>query len=77
MSQAPLIIKNTSKSFAFYEHQSKHQSKHQSTHNQHLLSAVICALLGFAILIVVGFSPIEVIHNATHDTRHSTGFPCH
>jgi len=25
----------------------------------------------------VGFAPIEVIHNATHDTRHSTGFPCH
>lgn len=35
------------------------------------------ALLGFVILSVVGFAPIEVIHNATHDTRHSTGFPCH
>ncbi|MCK5728309.1 MAG: CbtB-domain containing protein, partial [Methylococcales bacterium] len=21
--------------------------------------------------------PIEVIHNAAHDTRHSSGFPCH
>lgn len=35
------------------------------------------ALLGLSILLVVGFAPIEVIHNATHDTRHSTGFPCH
>ena len=35
------------------------------------------ALLGFVVLIAVGFAPIEVIHNATHDTRHSTGFPCH
>ena len=35
------------------------------------------ALLGFTVLMVVGFAPIEVIHNATHDTRHSTGFPCH
>ncbi len=35
------------------------------------------ALLGVMVLMVVGFAPIEVIHNATHDTRHSTGFPCH
>jgi len=35
------------------------------------------ALLGVVVLMVVGFAPIEVIHNATHDTRHSTGFPCH
>ncbi len=38
---------------------------------------LITALLGFSILMVVGFAPMEVIHNATHDTRHSTGFPCH
>lgn len=35
------------------------------------------ALLGFTLLMVLGFAPIEVIHNATHDTRHSSGFPCH
>ncbi len=35
------------------------------------------AMLGVGILLVVGFSPISEIHNATHDTRHSTGFPCH
>jgi cobalt transporter subunit CbtB len=35
------------------------------------------AIFGFIILMVVGFAPIEVVHNATHDTRHSTGFPCH
>jgi len=35
------------------------------------------ALLGLMVLMAVGFAPIEVIHNATHDTRHSTGFPCH
>lgn len=37
----------------------------------------LTALLGITILLVVGFAPIEVLHNATHDTRHSTGFPCH
>jgi cobalt transporter subunit CbtB len=25
----------------------------------------------------VGFSHIDVAHNAAHDTRHSAGFPCH
>jgi cobalt transporter subunit CbtB len=38
---------------------------------------ITSALLGFTILMAVGFSPIEVIHNATHDARHSAGFPCH
>jgi cobalt transporter subunit CbtB len=25
----------------------------------------------------VGFSHIEAVHNASHDYRHSMGFPCH
>ncbi len=35
------------------------------------------ALFGLIILSIVGFAPLEVIHNAAHDTRHSSGFPCH
>jgi len=35
------------------------------------------AMLALVVLSAVGFAPIEVIHNATHDTRHSSGFPCH
>ncbi|WP_286916218.1 MULTISPECIES: CbtB domain-containing protein [Pseudomonas] len=31
-----------------------------------------CCLVGFA-----GFSHIEAVHNAAHDTRHSAAFPCH
>jgi len=38
---------------------------------------LLAALLGLSVLTAVGFAPVEVIHNATHDTRHSTGFPCH
>jgi len=38
---------------------------------------LLTALLGISILLFVGFTPLEVVHNATHDTRHSTGFPCH
>ena len=42
-----------------------------------LWGALAAALLGALIIWVVGFSHIEVIHNAAHDTRHSQGFPCH
>lgn len=49
-----------------------------STSAQAKISQVLAAaLLGIMVLMAVGFAPIEVIHNATHDTRHSTGFPCH
>ena len=38
---------------------------------------LLAALLGVFILWGVGFSPISVLHNAAHDTRHSDAFPCH
>jgi cobalt transporter subunit CbtB len=39
--------------------------------------ATMAALLGLFLIWGVGFSPIMAIHNAAHDTRHSSGFPCH
>ena len=33
--------------------------------------------LGLVIIWGVGFSHIDVLHNAAHDTRHSNAFPCH
>ena len=39
--------------------------------------AMMAALLGLFLIWGVGFSPIMAIHNAAHDTRHSSGFPCH
>jgi len=35
------------------------------------------ALLGLVILAILSLAPMDVIHNATHDVRHSSGFPCH
>jgi cobalt transporter subunit CbtB len=37
----------------------------------------LAMLLGGLIVGVAGFSHIDAIHNAAHDTRHSNGFPCH
>lgn len=42
-----------------------------------VLQSLLAAALGVALLAGVGFSQIEALHNAAHDTRHSAGFPCH
>lgn len=40
-------------------------------------AAVFAAILGVSVIWAVGFSHIDIVHNAAHDTRHSAGFPCH
>ncbi|MGZ4958628.1 MAG: CbtB domain-containing protein [Methylomonas sp.] len=55
------------------------------THSRHTSSLITTRIipafsaitLGFALLLAVGFAPVAEVHNATHDTRHATGFPCH
>ncbi|WP_460425549.1 CbtB domain-containing protein [Azotobacter armeniacus] len=39
--------------------------------------AVGSFLLGAVLIFFAGFSPVEALHNAAHDTRHSAAFPCH
>lgn len=39
--------------------------------------AMMAMVLGLFVVGVVGFSHIDVIHNAAHDVRHSNAFPCH
>lgn len=41
------------------------------------IAALVAILLGGAIIMFIGFSDIDVVHNAAHDTRHSFDFPCH
>ncbi|MCJ9690497.1 CbtB-domain containing protein [Rhizobium sp. PRIMUS64] len=42
-----------------------------------MLQSAIAACLGLMIVGFVGFSHIEIVHNAAHDTRHANAFPCH
>ena len=39
--------------------------------------AIAVLMFGLITLYCVGFSTASVAHNATHDTRHASGFPCH
>jgi cobalt transporter subunit CbtB len=42
-----------------------------------LTQAIMGVMLGVFLIWGVGFSHIMAVHNAAHDTRHSSGFPCH
>jgi cobalt transporter subunit CbtB len=48
-----------------------------SARRRALAGPLAAAILGAIIIWVVGFSPVEAMHNAAHDTRHSHAFPCH
>jgi len=42
-----------------------------------LIQAFAAMALGLLIVGMVGFSHLDVVHNAAHDVRHSNAFPCH
>jgi cobalt transporter subunit CbtB len=42
-----------------------------------IVQALAAILFGLLVIGVVGFSHLEVVHNAAHDVRHSNAFPCH
>lgn len=48
-----------------------------TTRSATVMAALAAGFLGLFLIWGVGFSHIEVIHNAAHDVRHSNGFPCH
>ena len=58
-------------------HQSTVASGVAATRTTAVLQALMAILLGVFIIGIVGFSHIDVVHNAAHDTRHSNAFPCH
>lgn len=42
-----------------------------------IMSALFAAVLGSALLFVAGHLQAATLHDAAHDVRHATGFPCH
>ncbi len=42
-----------------------------------IASALLAIVFGVFIVLGVGFSHSETIHNSAHDSRHSFAFPCH
>ncbi len=54
-----------------------HSAATSSTQIQRIVAAVGAAVLGALLVYFAGFSHIAAVHNAAHDTRHSSAFPCH
>jgi cobalt transporter subunit CbtB len=48
-----------------------------TTQSQRLTAAISAMILGACLVYFAGFSHIDAVHNAAHDTRHSAAFPCH
>ena len=42
-----------------------------------VLLATYMLIAGLGLIYFVGFAPISAVHNAAHDVRHSSSFPCH
>lgn len=49
------------------------QTKTSST----VLSVLAAGILGLGIITVAGHVQAATLHDAAHDVRHTTGFPCH
>lgn len=42
-----------------------------------LAQVFMVATFGLALLFVAGHAQSSTLHDAAHDVRHATGFPCH
>ena len=42
-----------------------------------LITIFIAMFLGLGVVYVAGHAQSSTLHDAAHDARHATGFPCH
>ena len=42
-----------------------------------VMSALLVTVMAAGLLFVTGHAQSSVLHDAAHDMRHATGFPCH
>jgi len=42
-----------------------------------LLAPILSLFLGCGVIFVAGHVQANTLHDAAHDVRHATGFPCH
>jgi len=49
----------------------------QSASKITVMPAIMAFVLGFGIISMAGHVQAAALHDAAHDVRHATGFPCH
>ncbi len=42
-----------------------------------VMAILAAAFIGLSMIFVAGHLQAETLHDAAHDMRHATGFPCH
>ncbi len=42
-----------------------------------LMSVLFVAMIGASTVFLTGFAHSQTLHDAAHDVRHASGFPCH
>lgn len=57
-------------------------TKHNTTRSEtqsalRYLPALFAGILGLAVITLAGHVQASALHDAAHDVRHATGFPCH
>ncbi len=45
--------------------------------NTNIATITFVALMGATMVFFSGFAQSAVLHDAAHDVRHASGFPCH
>ena len=49
----------------------------QASARTSILTAAFAVLMGVGVVFVTGHVQAAALHDAAHDVRHATGFPCH
>jgi cobalt transporter subunit CbtB len=49
----------------------------QTSARTSILTAAFAVLMGVGVVFVTGHVQAAALHDAAHDVRHATGFPCH
>ena len=49
----------------------------QSLISSNMMAIIFAAFVGLSIVAITGHVQASALHDAAHDMRHATGFPCH
>ena len=41
------------------------------------IPVAVAAVIGLCLIVLAGHVQADALHDAAHDVRHATGFPCH
>jgi len=53
------------------------QTQSRTGISANILAIAVSAFIGLAIVVLAGHAQTAAVHDAAHDMRHATGFPCH